>query len=634
MGVSVAIGKIKWYKGLYGGRRTCHYLKNKLIYGYADDYPAWQIKHRLTEAELASQRAHQFEYAPLISVVTALYKTPLPFLDAMIDSVRTQTYSNWELCLSDGSGADSPIADVLRELAASDERIRVVMSDGEILNGHDANTDEPGGPFGISDNTNRALRIARGEFIAFMDHDDILSPDALFECTAAVNEHRDVDYVYSDEDKTDMKGRRFFMPHFKPDFNQALLHSTNYISHLSMVRHSLVDEIGGLNAEFDGSQDYDFILRCSEKTDRFIHIPKVLYHWRVNPDSTAGDAASKSYAFDAGKRALDAHFMRVADTEDAPFPAAEPLEVGGVSYPGMYRIRYPLIEQPKISVIIPNKDHIADLKRCLTSLIRTSTYGNVEIIVVENNSKDPKTFDFYRKAQGLDPRIRVVTFQQPGSADPSEVSFNFSAINNFGRRNADGDYLLFLNNDTRVVTDDAIGEMVAQCAQPGVGAVGAKLFYGDGTIQHAGVLLGVSGVADHAFRGFRHDDPGYFGRAVMAQDMSAVTAACMLVRTEVFDEIGGFDETFAVALNDIDLCMRIREAGWRIVFTPFAELTHYESKSRGLDTDDESRKRFEREISLFKEKWLGDAEADNKKLTDPFYNPNLTREQTNYDIQV
>lgn len=561
------------------------------------DYADWFKAQYPTADQLTKQRKTQFANAPKISIVVPLYRTPLKYLQEMIQSVMEQSYENWELCLSDGSGANSPIRSILEDYECEDARIRVVYNDE---------------PLQIAQNTNKALEAASGDYIAFTDHDDLLMPNALYECVAAINEHPEAELIYTDEDKLSMDGKEHFDPHFKSDYNPDMLLGVNYICHLCVVSRSLYERVGGLNSEFDGAQDYDFVLRATENvtdTKNIIHIPKILYHWRAHRDSTAGNPESKKYAFDAGKRVIEAYLQR--NGIDG--------EVSETEYIGFYRAKRKLKDEPLVSVIIPNKDHIDDLGKCLNSLEEVNTYKNMEYIIVENNSEKEETFQYYEWLQKEIPRAKVVYWKEEG--------FNYPAINNFGVSHSNGEYLLFLNNDTEIMNPDCIEELLSQCQRPEVGAVGARLYYEDGTIQHAGVVVGICGIAGHCFAGLPHENPGYMGRIILIQDYSAVTAACLMTKRDVFDEIGQFDVRYAVAFNDIDLCMKIRRAGYLIVYNPYAELKHYESKSRGYEDTDEKIQRFSSEIERFKIDW-----EDELIKGDPYYNPNLTLSKLDFSL--
>lgn len=590
------LGKTRQYYHQYGAKATLLRMFDKITGRDSITYEAWRKRHCPTETVLKNQREYTFDYQPKISFVIPLYKTPENYLGELISSIKAQTYSNWELCFSDGSGEDSPISDILKKYEMEDSRIKVVYNKQ---------------PLQISENTNEALKIASGDFIAFSDHDDLLSPDALYECVYALNQDSSIEFIYTDEDKIDMSGKEHFMPHFKSDFNIDMLRSTNYFCHLVVVKKEVVEKAGYLDPEFDGAQDYDFVLRCVENTSKIKHIPKILYHWRAHKDSTAENPESKDYAFKAGARAVQAHYDRLGIKA----------KVEETVHKGIYRTRYILEETPLVSIVIANKDHVDDLKKCIDSLEKKSSYKNYEIIVVENNSTEDDTFEYYKTVEQQYPRVKVVYWEGKG--------FNYPAINNYGVQFAKGDYVLFLNNDTEIVNEDCLEELLGYCMREDVGAVGARLYYEDGTIQHAGVVVGLGGVGGHAFVGCSQGDPGYFGRIHMAQDYSAVTAACILIKKRVFDEVEGFDERYAVAFNDVDLCLKIRKAGYLIVYNPYAELNHYESKSRGYEDTDEKVERFVSEITLFRNRW-----GDFLEKGDPYYNPNLTLDKNDFSLAV
>lgn len=546
-------------------------------------YEAWLARHKVDKRTLRRQKHAAFAQKPLISIVIPLYCTPLPYLKELLESVRRQSYENWQLCLADGS-PDDKAKEFIEKHYGREKRIvyRKLEENG-----------------GISVNTNEAVALAAGEYLMLCDHDDTLEPDALYEIVKAIND-TGADVLYTDEDKVSMDGRHYFDPNFKPDFNLFRLRENNYICHIFVVKKSLTDETGLLRSEFDGAQDFDFILRCCEKAQKITHIPKVLYHWRCHMDSTAADPSSKAYAYEAGRKAVREHYQRLGI--DAKVEMTE--------RPGWYRSHVKVQGNPLISVIIPNKDHTDDLELCLFSMTRKSTYRNYEILIVENNSEKEETFEYYRKLPDRYPKARVLTW---------EKEFNYSAINNFAAKEAKGEYLLFLNNDVEILTPDWMEEMLQNCQQENVAAVGAKLYYPDDTIQHAGVVLGLGGIAGHIMCRASKEDPGYFGRMISVQEISAVTAACMMVKKSDFDAVGGLDETFQVAFNDIDLCMKFRAAGKKIIFTPYAELYHYESKSRGLEDTPEKQFRFDKEVKRFQEKW-----AQQLEMEDPYYSPNLS----------
>ena len=487
-------------------------------------YGPWYEAYVPDEAALEKQRHHHFEYSPLISVAVPAYRTPEKFLAQMIDSLLAQTYGNWELCIANGSPEDSAMKKVLEEYTKKDSRIRV----SELTENK-----------GIAGNTNAALEMAQGEFVGLLDHDDLLAPNALYEIVRALDEDRNLDAVYTDEDKVTTELDEHFQPHLKPDFNLDLLRSNNYICHFFVVRRSIVQKVGGFCQEFDGAQDHDFIFRCIETAEKVGHIPEILYHWRTHKASTADNPASKMYAFDAGKRAIEAHLKRTG-TE------------GIVSHTpdlGFFRVKYPVQGQPLVSVIIPNKDEKETLKACIDSIREKTEYPNYEIIIVENNSTTDEIFQYYKELS-QDPRIRLLRWKK---------EFNYSAINNYGVRHANGEYLLFLNNDVTVITPGWIKELLGVCQRPEVGAAGVKLIYPDNTIQHAGCVIGLGGIAGHMFVDMPANRTGYLHKASIVQDMSAVTAACMMMKRTAFEEAGGFTEKLSVAFNDVDLCLKVRK---------------------------------------------------------------------------
>ncbi len=559
-------------------------------------YQKWIVRHLPGSKELERQRREKFEYQPKISIVVPLYKTPEKYLRQLVDTVKEQTYPNWELCLSDGSGENSPLTSFLKKLEAEDERIRVVYNEKQLQ---------------ISENTNAGIEIATGDYIAFADHDDELTPHALFECVKALNKNRDIRLLYSDEDKMSMDGHKFFQPHFKPDYNPDLLCTVNYICHLFVVKREIIDKVGVFRSEFDGAQDYDFIFRCVEAVDpsEIYHITKILYHWRCHEDSTAENPESKTYAFEAGKRAIEEHYRRTGINA----------EVLQGEFLGLYRTRFIRDHDPLISIIIPNKDHIDDLKRCMDSIDQKSIYKNYEYIIVENNSTDEKTFQYYKELEAQNPKAHIVYWDR---------EFNYAAIHNYGVSFAKGEYILLLNNDTEIINEDCLEQLLGYCMRNDVGAVGARMYYEDDTIQHAGVVIGFGGIAGHCFVLQPRGTTGYCHRIICAQDYSAVTAACMLVKKSAFDEVGGLTEELAVAFNDIDFCMKLRQAGYLIVYNPYAELYHYESKSRGLEDTPEKVARFNKEMQIFERRW-----PDIMRDGDPYYNPNLTLKSQDFSLR-
>ncbi len=544
--------------------------------------------------------AGRWAYRPRFSVVLPVWNTPPKLLRACLDSVLAQTYPDWELCVADDASTDPAVHEVLRDYQARDERIQVAFRP---TNGH------------IVAASNTALVLASGEFVVLLDHDDRLAPHALFAVAQALQERPSAQILYSDEDKLDDAGQRC-EPYFKPDWSPDLLYSQNYISHLGVYRRDLVQRVGGFREGFQGSQDHDLVLRCvAEVADPhdIVHIPQVLYHWRMTPGSTARGHDQKDYASEAGRRALQDHF-------DAHHPGVSVSVVA----PGIYRHRWPLPEPaPLVSLIVPTRDGIDVLRTCIDSLLQRTTYPHFEVLVVDNQSTCPDTLAYLAALARGDHgggRVRVLPYHHP---------FNYSALNNFAAAQARGTVLGLINNDIEVITPDWLEEMVSHALRPDVGCVGAKLYYPDDTVQHAGVVLGLGGVANHALRRTPRHEPGYFGRLWTIYNPSAVTAAALVLRKEVFDRVGGLDaEGLPVAFNDVDLCLKVREAGYRNLWTPHAELYHHESVSRGADTSPEKRARFVGEVNVMLNRWGAVLQRD------PAYNPNLTREREDYSLAL
>lgn len=556
-------------------------------------YGPWYEAYVPDESELEKQRKHRFTYEPLISVAVPAFRTPETFLIQMVESLLAQTYSNWELCIANGSPEDTVMKGVLEQYMKKDSRIRV----SELTENK-----------GIAGNTNAALEMAEGEFVGLLDHDDLLAPNALYEVVRALETDRELDAVYTDEDKVTTELDEYFQPHLKPDFNLDLLRSNNYICHFFVVRRSVVKKAGGFRQEFDGAQDHDFIFRCVEIARKVGHIPEILYHWRTHKASTADNPASKMYAFDAGKRAIEAHLERTG-TE------------GVVTHTpdlGFFRVKYPVQGNPLVSIIIPNKDEKETLKDCIESIRKKTEYENYEIIIVENNSTTEEIFQYYKELS-QDPRIRLLRWKK---------EFNYSAINNYGVSHARGEYLLFLNNDVKIITPGWIKEMLGVCQRPEVGAVGVKLIYPDNTIQHAGCVIGIGGIAGHMFVDMPANRTGYLHKASILQDMSAVTAACMMMKRTAFEEAGGFTEKLSVAFNDVDLCLKVRKNKKLIVYDPYVELYHMESKTRGAEDSTEKVRRFQEEIEYMRCQWI-----DILKNGDPYYNKNLSLTKWNYSLR-
>jgi len=559
------------------------------------DYNIWFREKRLNQEDLKLQTEQKWEQKVVISVVVPIFRTPEPFLRQMIESVINQTYPFWELCIADGSGNTEKTRSVVEEYVKKDNRILYQVLQENL---------------GIADNTNTAMNMASGDYIALFDHDDLLEPDALFEIAeAAVKSQGNADVLYTDEDKVAADLSEYFQPHFKPDFSPDLLRSNNYICHLFVVKRLLAVSVGGQRKEFDGAQDYDFILRCCEQAKSIVHIPKILYHWRVHKASTADNPASKRYAFEAGKRAIEAHLKRMKVTGT----------VSATKDLGFYRVKYKVQGNPFISIVIPNKDNVGILKRCIDSIQSKSTYRNYEVIIVENNSKEPDTFAYYKSIDGKD-GISVIYWEE---------EFNYSRINNYGIMHAKGDYIVCLNNDISVITPDWMEELLGNCQRKEVGITGARLYFPDNTIQHAGIVVGMGGSAGSMFVGMSRNRTGYMHKAAIQQNLSAMTAACFMVKRQAFEQAGGFDEKLAVAFNDVDFCLRVRQAGYLVVYNPDAQMYHDESKTRGYEDTPEKQARFQKEKDYLRSRW-----PEIMEQGDPYYNRNLSLEKCDYTIQA
>lgn len=556
------------------------------------------------EARAKEERETVFDRMIKISILVPLYNTPEPFLMDMITSVLNQTYQNWELCLADGSDAEhGEVGRICREYLEKDSRIvyqKLLKNEG------------------ISGNTNECLKLATGEYIGLFDHDDILHPSTLYEYVKAVNE-QDADYIYCDE--TTFKNgdiNKMLTMHFKPDYAVDNLRANNYICHFSVFAKRLLEGEELFRSRFDGSQDHDMILRMTDRAKHIVHIPKLLYYWRCHEGSVASGIDAKPYVVAAAKGAVADHLRRHGFTH---------FQITSTrAFETIFKIRYEIIGDPMISIVIPNKDHAADLKCCITSILEKSTYENYEIVIVENGSETKEIFEYYTSLKEYD-NIRVVTYEKP----EGQNGFNYSAVNNFGVKQTKGDYILLLNNDTEVITVNWMEELLMYAQREDVGAAGAKLYYGNKTIQHAGVVLqlGAHRTAGHSHYGQSRENLGYMGRLCYAQNVSAVTGACLLVKKSLFEEVGGLDESFAISLNDVDFCLKLREKGLLNVFTPFAELYHYESVSRGLDDSGEKAERYNRESAHFREKWKTVLEKG-----DPYYNPNFSLDRSDFALKT
>ncbi len=573
-----------------GFKSTFLMVKHKLKSMRPFDYS------QITNERRQREENTKFDKEIKFSVLVPLYNTPEKFLREMIESVVNQTYKNWELCLADGSDSEhNDVEKIVSEYSSKDNRIKYKKLEKNL---------------GISENTNECIKIASGDYLALFDHDDYLHPSVLFENMKAICEHG-ADFIYTDEATflgEDITKIHTF--HFKPDFAPDNLRANNYICHFSVFSKELQEKTGYFRHEFDGSQDHDMILRLTSNASKIWHIRKLLYFWRSHPNSVASDINSKTYAIDAGIRAVTAS-----------------LEASGLTgctvesskiFPTIYRISYPIKDNPLVSIIIANSDHKSDLKKCIDSILSKATYDNYEIIIVENNSKSKDIFDYYKTLKEHK-NIRVINF---------EGEFNYSAVNNLGAENAKGDYLLLLNNDTEVITENFIEEMLMFAQREDVGAVGAKLYYEDNTIQHAGIILGLGTdrIAGHSHYTFPRDHIGYMGKLFYAHNLSAVTGACMMVKKEVFFKVGGLNTELKIAFNDIDFCLKLRDLGYLIVWNPYAELYHYESKSRGFEDSKEKKERFKAECEKFRKLWGKTIEKG-----DPYYNPNFSLD-ANYQI--
>lgn len=571
-------------------------LKLTTLPSVHEDYANWLARFgSLGEADRVAIRAHvqALAWKPLISILMPVYNPQERWLRAALESVLNQLYPYWELCIADDASSAPHVKRVLEEYCRRDPRIKVVYRQ---KNGH------------ISVATNDALALASGAYVAFLDHDDELAEHALYWVAVELNRHPEAELIYTDEDKIDAEGNRFD-PYFKPDWNPLLLCGQNYLSHLSVYRTERIRALGGFRQGVEGSQDWDLALRVSEclTPKQIRHIPLVLYHWRAIPGSTAKSPNEKDYAALAAVRAVAEHLDR----------CGRPARVDTIPGSSYCRVRFQLPPMPpKVSLIIPTRDGYDLLQRCVETLLTKTDYPDYEVIVVDNRSQAPNTLT-YLDHLAHQPQFQVLRYDAP---------FNFSAINNYAVRHARGEILGFLNNDLEILTADWLAEMVSHAVHPETGAVGAMLYYPDGRIQHAGVILGVGGVAGHAYQGFPRGYPGQMGRAWLAQNLSAVTAACLVIRRQVFDQVGGFDEELPVAFNDVDLCLKLQSCGYRNVWTPVAQLTHHESASRGCEDTPEKQARFQREVQVMQRRW-------GKLLRcDPAYNPNLTLERCDFSI--
>ncbi|WBA17124.1 glycosyltransferase family 2 protein [Salinivibrio kushneri] len=559
-----------------------------------DSYQTWRLNHETIKFYRVASNLNSFQSQPLISIVVPIYNPEKELLEACIDSVLAQSYSNWQLCLADDCSPEPHVREVLEKYQQLDARINIVFRE---KNGH------------ISAASNSALEVAQGEWTALLDHDDELHEHALFHVVKAINKQPDVALIYSDEDKIDEHGQRRD-PHFKSDWNLDLLYSQNYVSHLGVYKTDIVKKIGGFRVGYEGSQDYDLLLRYSREIDhdKIVHIPKVLYHWRMVEGSTAMGAGEKSYTTDAGIKALKDHFSALGQ--------AVTVERG--MHENIYKVNWMIEEDPLVSLIIPTHNGHEITKQAIDSIIDKSTYRNFEILLVDNNSNDPDTLAYFNEVDQHE-QVKVLRYPYP---------FNYSAINNYAVKQAAGDIIGLVNNDVEVINPEWLTEMVSHAQRPDIGCVGAMLYYPSDVIQHAGVIVGLGGVAGHSHKHYPRGSGGYFNRLKVIQNYSAVTAACLLVRRVVFEQVNGLNETdLTVAFNDVDFCLKVKEAGYRNLWTPYAELYHYESISRGAEDNPEKIKRFMSEVEYMKRSWL------THEIPDPHYNANLTLAREDFTME-
>lgn len=542
--------------------------------------------------EVVRNKIENLTYKPLVSIIMPVYNVDPKWLDLAIKSIEAQWYENWELCIADDKSTNPKTINYLKSL--NNPKIKIIFLEQNL---------------NISAASNAALDLATGEYIALMDNDDEITPDALYEVVKAIHE-TGAEFIYSDEDKLEMNGR-FSDPHFKPDYAPDMILSQNYISHLGVIKKSLIDQVGGFTLGLEGAQDYDLYLKVFEHTSRITHIPKVLYHWRKIPGSTAAEFSDKSYAQEAGIKAIEKAMERKKIKA----------KVLNGKYPGTYRVQYDLIGNPLISIIIPFKDKPELLTMCIESILEKSTYSNFEIIGISNNSSEQATFDEMKRLETLDTRIRFYEYNVP---------FNYSDINNHAVNTyAQGEHILLLNNDIEIISPDWIESMLEHSQREGIGCVGAKLYYPNDTIQHAGVIIGIGGVAGHSHKYLDKFYPGYFSRLELIQNLSAVTAACMMVKKSIYETLKGLNEdSLKIAFNDVDFCLRVREAEYLNLFTPYCEAYHHESISRGHEDNEEKIERFNSEVDCM-------LKRHQKVLAegDPYYNSNLTLEREDFSIQ-
>ena len=607
MRIQNIINQVRYYRKKYGIRKTIKKIISKVyskifrreenlkMQSEREKYQVWIKNNEPTAEELEVQRQNKFEINPKFSIVIPMYNTPVNFFTELVDCLKAQTYSNWEMCLADGSPKKN---EELDPIIKSDERIKYVfLSENK----------------GISGNTNEALKLATGDYILLVDHDDLIPVFCLYELSKRINKNPEAEFIYTDEDKIEGTKDKRCDPHFKPDFAIDTLRSNNYITHLSVFKKELMDKLGGFRDKYNGAQDFDIIIRATENTKNIIHIPKVLYHWRVHPNSTAMVADAKPYAYEAGIKVIEDHLER---------QGLEAKVTHGGDIPGVYEVEYKVKGNPKVSIIIPNKDSVKLLRNCINSILKLTTYKNYEIIVVENNSTEAKTFDYYETIQKLE-KVRVIKYPEKG--------FNYSKIINFGVKNCeDSEFVVQLNSDTELLTNNWLEKFIGFAQREDVGAVGARLYYEDKSIQHAGIGVGICDLAANLLTNTPRNFHAYFGRECLTQDLSAVTGACLFSRRSIYEEVGYMDEeNFAVAFNDVDFCLKIRQKGYLIVYNPYVEFMHYESKTRGYEDTPEKKERFERESNNFRTKWRKVLDAG-----DPYSNINFDKNTAQYNVRT
>lgn len=600
MNLKHRLNQIKYYFGRYGFFETLKKcfkrllgIKDNPVYTDNELYKMWMSNNEPTDKELQRMKTIKFDKEPLISVVVPMYNTNEKYFEELVEAMENQIYKRWELCLADGSNEKNP---KFEEIASKDNRIFYKFLEKNK---------------GISGNSNEALKMANGKYITLLDHDDLLATTSLFEFVRAINDNNEPDFIYSDEDKINDNGERY-NPFFKPDYSPETLSVHNYITHQIMFKKELLDKVGMFDEGFNGAQDYDLVLRLTENSRNIVHISKVLYHWRASQGSTAYTADTKPYAFEAGKRAAESHMRRVG---------LDGKVENGQDIPGVYKITYDIVGKPKVSILIPNKDGLKYLKTCIKSILKLTTYSNYEIVIIENNSENKSTFEYYEKIKNH-PKIKILEYK--------EKEFNYSKIINFGVKNVDGDYILQLNNDTKLITPNWLELFIGYAQQKNIGAIGTRLYYKDKSIQHAGIAIGIAGTAGALLVNLEYGKHAYYGFEAITRNVSAVTGACLFSRRSIYEEVGYMDENnFKVAFNDVDFCLKILEKGYRIVYNPYIELYHFESKTRGYDELDINKKaRFDKEAESFKNKWK---RVLNKP--DKYYNRNFARNKVDFSIE-